>query len=287
MKKLTLITEKLKDVLTTEDLNQISETISEMVEESVTVKVEEEKKRIELLAEEYVEKQIAEGMEAKTEELVKEYDVKLDELESEIVENLDRFLDMEITNKISDDLIKKIAINETYQPIVEGIKSLFENQFIDLDVDGANVMKEKEDKITELEESAAGHIADKMDLSEQLEKVQRELLISEALQDLTKSEKERVLKFTENRSYSELKEGIDEIVKVVTESDAPITKKVVVENKDDETTDELPEEVINEGDKVADQEDGIEPTEPEAPEADEDTTLTESIYAQAGGLLED
>ena len=68
------VTEKLKDVLSADDFNQIQDSIETMVSESVSEKVEAETTRIELLAEEYVEKQISEGIEAKTAELVDEYD---------------------------------------------------------------------------------------------------------------------------------------------------------------------------------------------------------------------
>lgn len=268
MSKIALITEKLKDVLSADDLTQIQETIEVMVQESVEAKVEAETKRVELLAEEYVEKQIAEGMEAKTAELIAEYDAKLDELESEIVENLDKFLDMEISEKISDDMLKKIAINETYEPIIEGIKNLFENQFIDLDVEGAKVLMAKDEKISELEESAATHIAEKLELNETIDALKKDLLISEKVQDLTESEKARVLKFTESRSLAELTEGIDEIVSVVTES-----KSVA-------KTDEVIQENI-------DEDDGIEAEELGTPEAEiEKDELNESVYSQADGLMD-
>ena len=266
MSKITLITEKLKDVLSTDDLAKIQETITSMVDEAVLEKVEVETKRVELLAEEYVEKQVAEGMEAKTQELIAEYDERLDSLESEIVENLDKFLDMEISEKISDDLIKKIAVNETYEPIVEGIKSLFESQFMDLDVEGAKVLQASEDKLASLEESTSTHIAEKLELADEITDLKRSLLISEKVQDLTVSEKARVAKFTESRTFAELSEGIDEIVKVVTESSSTVTNEVISEEND--------------------QDDGIVDEQLGVPESDIDRDeIQESVLDQADGLM--
>jgi len=284
-KKLKLIAEKLSEILSEEDLTQITETIEEMVTEKVTEKVAEEKVKLEILGEEYCEQKIQEGITAKEEALIEDYDKKLVDLEDVIVEKLDKFLDLEISSKISDEMLKTVAVNETYLPIVEGIKSLFEDQYVGLDCEGEKTMRRSEDKIKELEESASSIIAEKIELAESMEGLKSDLLISEKIADLTESERARVKKFCEGKKIEELTAEIDSIVEVVVESSSFSSANkdgVVVESvgSKDETT-IADDSVVAEDDGIVESTVGT----PDSVKEEDAVIIIEDQYTKAESLL--
>jgi len=219
MSKMKVISEKLQDLgLSSEDQTLISETIDSMVNEKVELVVEEEKQKLAKLADEFCEKKIEEGVEAEKEKLVQEYDGLLENLELELVEKLDLFLEMEISNKISEETLKSIAINETYAPIINGIKSLFEEKYVELDTEGHGLIKAKQEEVETLETQLAEALAEKMELAESAQLAAHKLLLAEKTKDLTESETTRVVEFFEGKSFDETKAKIDEFVSIVLES---------------------------------------------------------------------
>lgn len=219
MSKMKLISEKLESLgVASEDLSTITDTISEMVAESVDTLVEEEKTKIEAIAEEYCAQKIEEGVKAVKEELIEEYDSLLEAFETELVEKLDTFLEMEISSKISEDTLKSIAVNETYKPIIEGIKGLFESEYVALDVEGHGLVRRKQSEVEQLEEQLSQALAEKMELQEAAELAATKLLIANKTKDLTESEIVRVQQFFEGKSFDEVNKKIDGFVDIVTES---------------------------------------------------------------------
>lgn len=212
------IIEKLKDVLKQEDLKELNDQIKQMVNEEVEKRVaviaDEHKEKLDKLAEEYVEKAIAEEKKNLAEENKKE----LEEMEDRLIGWLDGFLDEEINEQISDEQLEKIAINETLEPIVKGIKKLFEENHIELDSEGSSLLKTKEDEIEDLKNENSSIMAKNIEYKEILEKVAIKKLIEEKTEGLSDEESKKVSVMAENvNSFDILKEKIDTIVDIVLE----------------------------------------------------------------------
>ena len=264
MSKMEKIIAKLQDSgsFSAEDLIEIQETVKEMVDEKVEILVEEKTTELETLAEEYCAKQIDEGVVAEKEKLEAEYETKYVELEDRLVENIDQFLDVQICENISDEALKSVAINETYAPIIEGIKTLFEDKYTALDVEGDGLLKDYKEKLDESEEKVSSLIAEKIELSNLAEASACKLLISEKVKDLTDTDRERVLTFFEGKDFDEIESKIDGFVDMVIEKETIVTESKVAKVTSKETISEsevtsesecIEEEVIDMRDKVEDE----------------------------------
>ena len=239
------IIEKLKGVLTEADLAAFQSDVTKVIEEKVALRVEEETVKLEKLADEYCEKQIAEQVTAKTTQLSEKYEEDLEALESNIVEKLDQYLDLEISEKISDELLEKVAINETYAPIIKGIQELFESKYVALDTEGSKLLKDLTMKVESLEDKLATKINENIELNGLCEKAAVKTIISEKTVDLTPAHRQKVAMFFEGKDFDSIHKNIDSYVEMISEevsipgkdTKAPIVEKTEIVSDNDGTTD--------------------------------------------------
>lgn len=236
------ITDKIKEMLTPEDLKIFEAAVEKMVDTKVKLKEEELKNKYDELAEEYVAKKVAEGLEEAKATLIEDYDLKLKNIEQKVVTKLGSFLDHVIVEQISDETISKLAINEIAMPVVEQIKKIFGTNYIDLDTDGSGLLKQEQSKSARLEKDLSEAHSKIMESEERLEKSATFLLISEKTKGLTESQIQRVTKMFKSKKFDEVKEGIDTFVDMIKES-VTIVKPIVEERG---TIDEI----ISEGDSI-------------------------------------
>lgn len=235
------ITEKLKDVLSPEDLAELEEGIKKMVKEQVDEKVkllgEEKTSELEKKAEEFCEQEIEKKVAEEKEQLIEEYEKKMVDLETNMVDKLDKFLDSVISEQISDEAIAKIAINETYSPIVEGIKKLFEEKYVALDSEGDKLVKEVKKELEALKEENSRLLAEKMEADELAEKGAIRAILAEKTDGLTETQKERVNTFCEGKSFEDIESTIDSFIEIV-EEEKEEDKEDLKENADPNLSDE-------------------------------------------------
>jgi hypothetical protein len=260
-KKMEQIVESLKGVLSSDDLDNIKNTITEMVNEKSKIIVEEESLRLEKLADQYCEERVAKELNEAKEGLIEEYDKKMEDLETTIVEKVDRFIDLEISNKISDETFKSIAINETYGPVIEGVMKVFSENYKPLEAVSpekeinaiAKQLKEAKSKIVGLNSRVKELHEEKMELGELTEKAATKLLVKENTEHLTESEKKRVTSFFEGKSFDEVEDKLSDFVEMITEqATATITKedKKVLKETSLSQDDGIEDEIITEGNEV-------------------------------------
>lgn len=241
MSKMDDILKKLDGVLSEDDVKSFGSEIKSLIEEKASIKIQAEKASIEKLAEEYCDIKIQEGVKKVAEKLISEYDAKVDDLEATLVEKLDKFLDLEITSKISDDMLKQIAVNETYAPIIDGIQKLFEHQHVELDSEGYGSLRKYQEEISELKDQLAESIADKIELEESVDTAASKLLISSKTEHLTESEKSKVFSFFEGKQLAETKDLIDSFVELVVEKDESSFKQSIQESSQESGSDTISE----------------------------------------------
>lgn len=238
------ILSKLKGVMTEQDLAKFESAVKDMIDEKVNILIEAKTTELENKAEEFCTKEVTERLVVEKENLIKEYDSKLEKFENNIVEKLDLFLETEITNNISDEMINRIAVNETYRPIVEDIVKIFEEKYVALDTEGFGILKEAKDEIVKLEEEVSNHIADKMELQTESDKQKSVILYLEKTEGLNKTQKDKVLTMIEGKQYTDVKKTISSVIDLVVEQeDKPAKKKIVNEVIEEESA--TIEETIN------------------------------------------
>ena len=218
------IKEKLKGIMTEEETKKFESAlqtiITEQVEARLAAEIDGIKKKYDIVAEEYCKKTIAEGVEAERQKLITEYDQKMLALEDKVIKGFDTFLEQEILPQISDETIKKIAINEAFAPIVTGIKKVLEENFIAVDTEGSNLLTQAKQEIVDLKEQLSESIAEKMVLNERLEKVAKFLLISESTNGLNEEQKKRVSDMFSDKGFEETEEKVKGYVQFLIESAA-------------------------------------------------------------------
>lgn len=251
------LTEKLKDVLKPEDLIELEDGIKLMVSEQVKLRVEEKTIELEKKAEEFCEQEISNKLESEKEALIEEYEKKMEELETNMVEKLDNFLDTVIVEQISEESIRKIALNETYEPIIQGIKTLFEDKYVALDSNGEKLVKEQKKLVETLKNENSELIKEKMELSELAENGAIKLLISEKTDGLTDTQKQRVHIFCENKSFDDVERQIDSFIEIVEDKEEneedTLDESIDSNNSDKEINDDVLTENKTEDKKVLDE----------------------------------
>lgn len=249
----TLRIEALAEEFTEREIvTRLDEAVAKM-EEEYAEKTERFKaaavEKIEGYAEKYVAEQVATIVDSKLQMIDEEYERELTKLEETVISDLDKFLDIEISTKISDELLESIAINETFKPIIGGIKSLFESHFVSLDVDSQAIVKTAEAKATKMTDKLNETYSEKIALQGKIDELQTSLLIAKKTDGLTSSAKAKVRSMFEGKEYSEVNKKIDTFIEVLEEresllelADETVNDDLFL-NEDDEKEDEKEEEL--------------------------------------------
>lgn len=263
-----LIEEKAKiraEMIVTEETARIEALAEEFTEREVVARLDEtvkkleaeyeEKtakfkeaavKKIEEHAEQYVAEQVDAIVSEKLEALDSEYETAIAELEETIITDLDRFLESEITNKISDSLLEGIAINETFSPIVNGIMSLFESNYVSLDTESKAIVNAAEEEAKKLKEKLTESYTTKLSLQSKIDELQTSLLIASRTDGMTSSQKSKVKAMFEGKSYDEVTKKISTFIELLEE------KENLTESEDQVVNDDI---FLNEDDKENETED--------------------------------
>jgi len=179
-----MISKKLKERLMECGLSEGDVTsLEEEFDASVDSKVDEivagKEKVLEEAAEKFADEKTEEAVAEKTEELTdaaeKDLTAFKEETEDKLVESLDKCVEMalqEIKEEIGD--AKKQAMLETYEPIINGVKALFEQHGLTLDVSGAKRLEKLEENLDVLEKRLNKSVEENIYLKETNEKLQKE-----------------------------------------------------------------------------------------------------------------
>lgn len=215
--------EELAEDFCKQEIEARYEVKEKELKESYEAKTEEFKataiEKLQELSEKYVEEQLTEAKKTIVEDLETKYTEKFEKLEESVLDNLDKFLDMEITSKISDDLLKEVAINEAYKPLISGIFNLFENNLVSLTSDGSKQIKEAEEKATKLQSELNESYQKSLKDHEKIDALKTGLLIASKVDGLTSKQKSRVISMFEGKSYDEVSSKIDTFVEILEEND--------------------------------------------------------------------
>lgn len=230
------ITDKIKEILSAEDLKIFEGAIESMINDRVTNGVAEKtalledeiKSKYDQISEQYVAAKLTEETEKIKASLVASYDKKLAKLEETVVTQLDSFLDKVIVESVSDEMLEKIAINEATYPILEKIRGVLTESGVDLTQKqqpkaDENVSK-LEEQVKNVSAQLSESIAKNVVLQERLEKAGVFLLISEKTKGFTDSQTKKVINEFKDSSFEDAESKIDGFVSLIKESVAVAPK---------------------------------------------------------------
>lgn len=182
----------------------------EKLSKEANEKVEAYKKKLEEASEQYVNKYF-------DEKFAEKYGQELEALEEKVITGLDKYLEYNISEKINPSLIHKTALSETYAPIIEGIKHLFEDEFVPMDMSGSKKFRELKAESAELRASLQKQLDENLRLAELIESTGKKSLISEKIADLSAEQRIKVKKFFKEKSLNETKKDIDAYIEMIQE----------------------------------------------------------------------
>ena len=203
-----------EDVLTSELQTEIENRFNEAVEEKSRQLVEER-------------------IQEEKQNLIEEYDAKLEDLNEMLIAKFDKFLDEEIEN-LKESISERITYDldiEQADTIIEAFDAMVVASGADL-LSIQNKFEEKtSSKEAELTEKLNLAIAKNLDLKSKVLELEKEMTLSEACRDLTISEAEKLRKVA---SLYSVDEDFAEKVKVLKESMLEKAEETPKEEKKEE-----------------------------------------------------
>jgi len=237
------ITQKIRELLTPEDLKIFEGAVESMIDDKVKSKLsdliqlkeDELKVKYDALAEAYVKKTVSEMMIEKKAKLVESYDKKLALLEQKVVTKLDSYLNHVISEQISDSMLEKIAINETLMPVVEGIRAVFTDNHLKINSKAQSSMNLLSDELKSVKSELSESIDKRIMLETELERSAVYLLIAEKTNGFKRSDKQKVIDMFKDKEFDEVDKNIDNYLGLIKESTSiksnKITSKTTVKQK--------------------------------------------------------
>ena len=134
--------EKFRDGLTPEEFSSLEESIKSMIEDKAKVRaeflIEEEKLRLEELAEEFCAIEVGKRVEAEKKTLDEQYEKKIAEFKETAVEKLQEMADKFVEKSINEEVTKKTEeIEKKYEDKIEKLEETVLDQldrFLDMEI---------------------------------------------------------------------------------------------------------------------------------------------------------
>tara|TARA_B100000287_G_scaffold80857_1_gene73311 strand:+ start:2088 stop:3422 length:1335 start_codon:yes stop_codon:yes gene_type:complete len=160
------------------------------------------------------------------------------EIKSELVEKVDSFLGYVAEEWVKDNelAIERGLKSELTENFIQGLKSLFEDHYVEVPDDKLDVVDELASKIEEVEAKLNEEVSKNIDLTSERDELVRNKVVSEVSQDLTESEVEKLGKLIEDLDQDE---DFESNVKTIKESYFSDSKEKL----------QLDEEVVSDSDE--------------------------------------
>ena len=250
-----VITEKIESIVEarTEARIEIEKELieSETKEKYDTIlaeKTTEFNSKVISLEESFIEKaeefrtNLTEETQKTVEEFKAEKEAEMESFVEGIVEKLDEYLDLELCKALPEDAIETSAKVAVLEPIVNGFKSVMEENYIRFDEEQFGLLKESREEILKLREQVAESVEESMALNKKLKNVDRDVKISKVCTGLTESQRERAVKLLEGVDASDVESRFLAIRDMIINEDVADTDEDIITEDVQEENVELAEE---------------------------------------------
>ena len=183
---------------------------------------------------------------SKVKQIKEQHDRKLEEqlstIEDTIVEKIDAFLNYEVDQWIEENKVALVSNMraELTEEFIDGLKGLFKEHYIDVPDEKFDLIGAQEETIQTLESKLEESVKSYSDLAKQNKDLQRKIIIAEASQGLTETQKLRFEKLTEKVDFDGSK-NFQSKVEIIKESyfgknpeKGEVKEEVLTESKKEE-----------------------------------------------------
>ena len=155
-------------------------------------------------------------IETQYEETTKE---AIEEIKEDLTEKVDSYLNYVAESWVSENelAIERGLKTELTEDFINGLKKLFEEHYVEVPEDKFDVVEELANRLDEQEDKLNSEVAENIKLSQDVEELKREKIISEASEELADSEREKLKELTEDVDY-ENEENFQEKVSTLKEA---------------------------------------------------------------------
>lgn len=226
-----------------EAASSLDEETREKIKMVCETAINNEKKNIvskyESLAEEYVEEckeeyeSLAEGyVEECKEEYIRLGEQYINEYKKNMEENLSLYLDSVVNEWLEENKIavQKGVRTQVTEEFISGLKSLFEDHYIEVPEEKTDVVAEMQDKIENLQETVDSQLKEAARIKREKENLERNFVFEDICQDLAHSQKERLAEIVKSIDASNTDE-FETKVKTIRESYFPSNKTSIIEEE--------------------------------------------------------
>lgn len=165
-------------------------------------------------------------MEVIAQRLQEEKDQEVEELAEQLVEKVDSFLNYVVEQWLEENTlaVDKGLRSEIAEDFISGLKTLFQEHYIDVPEEKYDVIDELQTKAGELEDRLNSTLEENMSLSKEVTELKKGLILGEMTGDLADTESEKLARLLEGVSFDS-EELFREKLKVIKENYFPKTQK--------------------------------------------------------------
>lgn len=196
---------------------------------------EEFKNKAKTIFEAAVKSKIRSEVERIEEESKKETETQMESFKSDLTEKVDNYLNYVVEQWLKDNelAIERGLKGEIAEDFITGLKTLFEEHYIDVPNEKYDVLESQSEKIDELEKKLNEQVEKNAELNGKVSGMVRDSLIAEVSADLADTEVEKFKELAKDAEFT-TEESFKEKLETLKESYFP-KKKVVSESVDSES----------------------------------------------------
>ena len=198
---------------------------------------EEFKRKAATVFEAAVKSKIRDEVARLEDEYKSELDESIKQTKTELSEKVDTYLNYVVEEWMKENelAIERGLKGEIAEDFISGLKTLFEDHYVDIPDEKYDVLEAQSEKITELEKKLNESIQQVVDLKKDRGSLVRDKVISEASEDLADTEIEKFKSLIEDVEFTD-EESFKEKLGTLKESYFPKTKPVETQTIDDVET---------------------------------------------------
>ena len=190
-----------------DDLSKISESL-DLSEENA-----EKAKTIFKAA---VNSKVEEAKEKLEEHYQTELKSQVETIKEELTSSVDKYLTYcaEEWSKENELAIERGLRSEMTENFIEGLKKLFVEHYVEVPEDKYNVVDELANRLDEMEAKVDAEVQKNMDINEELESLKRQNVVKEACEDLSDSQKEKMVSLSNGVDFTDQADFEEKIAEI-------------------------------------------------------------------------
>ena len=160
---------------------------------------------------------VATKVKEKVTEVETQYEEKtaeaVEEIKEDLTEKVDSYLNYVAESWVEENelAIERGLKSELTEDFINGLKQLFEEHYVEVPEDKFDVVEELAARLDDQEDKLNEEVAQNISLSQDIEELKREKIVSEASKDLADSELEKLKELTEDVDFEDEEKFLEKV----------------------------------------------------------------------------